>query len=108
LGKTKRAAEEMTAWFAAEGAGTYLSVRFGNVLGSRGSMLHAFTALIERGGRSRDAPGHHPVLHDDPEACELVIQARCDRGPGDVLVLDMAPRSDPGCGEAVDRALWPE
>ncbi|NCD16927.1 MAG: polysaccharide biosynthesis protein [Actinobacteria bacterium] len=90
LGKTKRAAEELTAWFAAEGAGTYLSVRFGNVLGSRGSMLHTFTAQIERGGPIT-------VTHPDitrffmtiPEACELVIQAGAIGDPGDVLVLDM-------------------
>jgi len=90
LGKTKRAAEELTAWFASEGSGTYLSVRFGNVLGSRGSMLHTFTAQIERGGPIT-------VTHPDitrffmtiPEACELVIQAGAIGDPGDVLVLDM-------------------
>ncbi len=110
LGKTKRAAEELTAWFASEGSGTYLSVRFGNVLGSRGSMLHTFTAQIERGGPIT-------VTHPDitrffmtiPEACELVIQAGAIRDPGDVLVLDAGhPDQDPGRGEAVDRAAWPE
>ncbi len=45
LGKTKRAAEELTAWFAGEGAGTYLSVRFGNVLGCGSGTCWA------RGGR---------------------------------------------------------
>jgi len=90
LGKTKRMAEELTAWFAAEGCGAYLSVRFGNVLGSRGSMVHAFMAQIERGG---PVTVTHPEITryfmTIPEACELVIQAGAIGVPGDVLVLDM-------------------
>ncbi|NCD16926.1 MAG: polysaccharide biosynthesis protein [Actinobacteria bacterium] len=90
LGKTKRAAEELTAWFAEQGAGSYLSVRFGNVLGSRGSMLYTFTSQIAAGGPVT-------VTHPDitrffmtiPEASELVIQAAAIGDPGDVLVLDM-------------------
>lgn len=90
LGKTKRLAEELTAHFAQESGLTYLSVRFGNVLGSRGSMLHTFTAQIEAGGPLT-------VTHPDitryfmtiPEACELTIQAGAIGQPGDVLVLDM-------------------
>ncbi len=90
LGKTKRLAEELTAYFAQQTHKTYLSVRFGNVLGSRGSMLHTFTAQIEAGGPLT-------VTHPDitrffmtiPEACELVIQAGAIGQPGDVLVLDM-------------------
>ena len=91
LGKSKRLAEEITAWFAERNPqATYLSVRFGNVLGSRGSMLHTFTAQIEAGGPIT-------VTHPDitryfmtiPEACELVIQAGAIGKPGDVCVLDM-------------------
>ena len=53
LGKTKRLAEELTAHFAKKTGRNWLSVRFGNVLGSRGSMLHTFTAQIEAGGPVR-------------------------------------------------------
>ncbi|MGA4506777.1 polysaccharide biosynthesis protein [Propionibacteriaceae bacterium G1746] len=90
LGKTKRIAEELTAHYARKTGDVYLSVRFGNVLGSRGSMLHTFTNQIEQGGPIT-------VTHPDitryfmtiPEACELVIQAGAIGQPGDVLVLDM-------------------
>ncbi|HSO70173.1 MAG TPA: nucleoside-diphosphate sugar epimerase/dehydratase [Arachnia sp.] len=90
LGKTKRLAEELTAYFAAKTGHTWLSVRFGNVLGSRGSMLHTFTRQIEAGGPLT-------VTHPDvtryfmtiPEACELTIQAGAIGRAADVLVLDM-------------------
>jgi FlaA1/EpsC-like NDP-sugar epimerase len=67
-----------------------MSVRFGNVLGSRGSVLTAFRAQIAAGG---------PVTVTDPEvtryfmtveeACQLVIQAGAIGGDGQALVLDM-------------------
>lgn len=90
LGKTKRLAEELTAHFAHTTGRTWLSVRFGNVLGSRGSMLHTFTRQIDTGGPLT-------VTHPDitryfmtiPEACELTIQAGAIGKPADVLVLDM-------------------
>ncbi len=90
LGKTKRVAEELTAFFARTLGRNWLSVRFGNVLGSRGSMLHTFTRQI-------DAGGPVTVTHPDvtryfmtiPEACELTIQAGAIGKPADVLVLDM-------------------
>jgi FlaA1/EpsC-like NDP-sugar epimerase len=91
LGQTKRLAEQLTAWYAGRSVvGTYLSVRFGNVLGSRGSMLHTFRTQIQAGGPVT-------VTHPDatrffmtiPEACELTIQAGAIGEPGEVLVLDM-------------------
>ncbi|WP_454778468.1 polysaccharide biosynthesis protein [Georgenia muralis] len=90
LGKTKRIAEELTSWYGLHAEGTYLSVRFGNVLGSRGSMLHTFRRQIRDGGPLT-------VTHPDitryfmtiPEACELVIQAGAIGRDGEVLVLDM-------------------
>jgi len=90
LGKTKRLAEELTAFYAGKTGRTWLSVRFGNVLGSRGSMLHTFTRQIEQGG---PVTVTHPEITryfmTIPEACELTIQAGAIGRPADVLVLDM-------------------
>ena len=90
LGRSKRIAERLTAWAAAETGRPYLSVRFGNVLGSRGSMLPVFTSMIEAGGPLT-------ITHPDvtryfmtiPEACQLVMQAGGIGEPGEVLILDM-------------------
>ncbi|MFC7486545.1 polysaccharide biosynthesis protein [Knoellia sp. CPCC 206453] len=90
LGYSKRLAERLTAEFAEHHRGTYVSVRFGNVLGSRGSVITAFTAQIERGGPVT-------VTHPDveryfmliPEASQLVLQAAAIGANGDVMVLDM-------------------
>ncbi|MHB1008682.1 MAG: polysaccharide biosynthesis protein [Propionibacteriaceae bacterium] len=90
LGQTKRLAERLTAWYAQQYGQKYLSVRFGNVLGSRGSVLHTFRVQIERGG---PVTVTHPEVTrffmTIPEACELVLQAGAIGQPGDVLVLDM-------------------
>jgi len=90
LGYSKRIAECLTAYVAPRGSGTFLSVRFGNVLGSRGSVLGIFQSQIESGG---------PITVTDPdvtryfmtiaEACELVIQAGAVGNDGEALVLDM-------------------
>lgn len=53
LGHSKRMAERLTAWMAQETGLPYVSVRFGNVMGSRGSMLPLFTQQIQAGDRSR-------------------------------------------------------
>lgn len=90
LGHSKRVAEKLTAWAAEDTGQTYLSVRFGNVIGSRGSMLPTFTSLILAGGPLT-------VTHPDvtrffmtiPEACQLVVQAGGIGRPGEVLILDM-------------------
>lgn len=91
LGRTKRIAERLTSYAGKHTDGTYLSVRFGNVLGSRGSVLPLFRSQIEHGGPVT-------VTHPDvtrffmtiPEACELVVQAGAlAEQDGRVLVLDM-------------------
>lgn len=90
LGFTKRLAEQVTAWYAETTGRRYISVRFGNVLGSRGSMLHTFNTQIEQGGPiTVTHPEVTRFFMTIPEACELVIQAGAIGQPGDVLVLDM-------------------
>lgn len=90
LGRTKRRGEQLTSWFADDGHGRYLSVRFGNVLGSRGSVLHTFRAQIGRGGPVTVVdPEITRFFMTIPEACQLVIQAGSIGDPGAVLVLDM-------------------
>jgi FlaA1/EpsC-like NDP-sugar epimerase len=90
LGHSKRVAEKLTAWASEQSGERYLSVRFGNVIGSRGSMLPTFTTLIEAGGPLT-------ITHPDvtrffmtiPEACQLVVQAGGIGRPAEVLILDM-------------------
>ncbi|SHG29470.1 NDP-sugar epimerase, includes UDP-GlcNAc-inverting 4,6-dehydratase FlaA1 and capsular polysaccharide biosynthesis protein EpsC [Jatrophihabitans endophyticus] len=91
LGHSKRLAERLTSWFASRHPGVrYISVRFGNVLGSRGSVLHAFAAQIEKGGPvTVTDPGVSRYFMTIPEACQLVIQAGAIGRGGEVLVLDM-------------------
>lgn len=90
LGHSKRMAEKMTAWMGHHCTGRYASVRFGNVFGSRGSMLPLFTEQIRRGGpvtvTHREATRYFMTI---PEACQLVIQAGAIGAPGEVLILDM-------------------
>jgi len=90
LGYSKRITERLTAHMSAQTGSTYLSVRFGNVLGSRGSVLTALSAQVAAGG---------PVTVTDPdvsryfmladEAVQLVLQAAVIGRGGEVLVLDM-------------------
>ncbi|QGN57945.1 nucleoside-diphosphate sugar epimerase/dehydratase [Nostocoides sp. HKS02] len=90
LGYSKRVAERLTADFANRFPGRYVSVRFGNVLGSRGSVVHAFTAQIERGGPITVT---HPEVERYfmliPEACQLVLEAASIGTDGEVMVLEM-------------------
>ena len=90
LGFTKRIAERLTAEVAAERGITALSVRFGNVLGSRGSVITTFQAQIDRGGPiTVTHPEVTRYFMSLEEAVELVIQAGAIGQPGEVLVLDM-------------------
>jgi FlaA1/EpsC-like NDP-sugar epimerase len=90
LGYSKRAAELITSQIASTATGSYMSVRFGNVLGSRGSFIHAFRSQIENGGpvtvTDRDVTRYFMTI---PEAVQLVIQAGAIGNNGDALILDM-------------------
>lgn len=90
LGKTKQTAERLTAWFASETRQKFVSVRFGNVFGSRGSLVPLFSSLLA-------ANKPLPVTHQDAtryfmrtsDACLLVLHAAWAGAPGEVLILDM-------------------
>ena len=90
LGHSKRVAEKLTAWAAEDGGARFLSVRFGNVIGSRGSMVPIFQSLIREG---KPLTVTHPeatrYFMTVSEACQLVIQAGGIGRPGEVLILDM-------------------
>ncbi len=90
LGYTKRVAERLTAWRGRDGSGTYLSVRFGNVLGSRGSVLTTFRSQVAVGGPlTVTHPEVSRFFMTIQEAVELVIQAAAVGNASEVLVLDM-------------------
>lgn len=90
LGATKLAAERLTAGMARGTGQAYLSVRFGNVLGSRGSVLPTFLKQIEDGNPlTVTDPEATRYFMTIPEAARLVVQAAAIGDPGEVLILDM-------------------
>jgi FlaA1/EpsC-like NDP-sugar epimerase len=91
LGYSKRVAERITAHFGKTvPTGKYMSVRFGNVLGSRGSVLMSFRDQIANGGpltvTHRGVTRYFMTIS---EAVQLVIQAGAIGKSGEALVLDM-------------------
>ncbi len=91
MGATKRAAELVVSRMASEVSGTrFMAVRFGNVLGSSGSVIPKFKEQIARGG---PVTVTHPEIiryfMTIPEAARLVLQAAAIGESGQVLVLDM-------------------
>lgn len=91
MGASKRLAELMVQGVAArEPATQFVSVRFGNVLGSSGSVVPLFTRQIDRGG---PVTVTHPEIvryfMTIPEAAQLVLQAGLMGNSGQIFVLDM-------------------
>ena len=90
MGATKRVAEMITSCYAAGKRGRFVSVRFGNVIGSEGSVIHLFKKQIERFGPVT-------VTHSDmtryfmtiPEACKLILQTGGLGEGGEIFILDM-------------------
>jgi FlaA1/EpsC-like NDP-sugar epimerase len=91
MGATKKVAEMLVRHAAAAGNGTrFMTVRFGNVLGSAGSVIPIFKKQIRRGGPlTVTHPDIERYFMTIPEATQLVLQAGCLEAGGEILVLDM-------------------
>jgi len=90
LGASKRIAEMYCEWMNQRAVTKFITVRFGNVLGSAGSVVPLFRSQIKAGG---------PVTVTDPEitrffmtiqeACQLILQSSAMGNGGEIFVLDM-------------------
>ncbi|HET7186749.1 MAG TPA: nucleoside-diphosphate sugar epimerase/dehydratase [Gemmatimonadaceae bacterium] len=90
MGATKRIAEHIVHDCGVARQGGYVSVRFGNVLGSRGSVVPTFMRQIAEGGPvTITHPDMTRYFMTIPEAVQLVLQAAALGKQGEVFVLDM-------------------
>lgn len=90
MGVSKRVAEMIVLNAAKETGDNYKAVRFGNVLGSRGSVIHTFRRQLERGGPiTITHPDIRRYFMTIPEAVQLVLQASVLGKGSEIFVLDM-------------------
>ncbi|MGE4497484.1 MAG: polysaccharide biosynthesis protein [Deferribacterales bacterium] len=90
MGATKRVTELICSAFNSSFSTSYISVRFGNVLGSRGSVIPIFIEQIKNGGPvTVTDPEMKRYFMTIPEAVLLVFQASALGKGGEVFVLDM-------------------
>ncbi len=91
MGATKRAAEMVVSHWATQMPNTrYMAVRFGNVLGSSGSVIPKFKEQIAKGGPvTVTHPDITRYFRTIPEAAQLVLQAAVLAESGQVFVMDM-------------------
>ena len=90
MGATKRIAELYTQFLETKSATNFIVTRFGNVLGSEGSVIPTFIKQIKQGGPV--SVTHKEVIRyfmTIPEACQLVLQAGVLGKGGEVFLFDM-------------------
>ena len=90
MGKTKKLAEILVTALNQTHPTNFVSVRFGNVLGSRGSVVPIFQEQLRRRGPiTITDPRMTRFFMTAPEACLLVLEAGALGGGGEIFVLDM-------------------
>ena len=90
MGATKRLAELLCEGHNKTSKTKFLTVRFGNVLGSAGSVVPLFTEQIAAGGPvTVTHPEARRYFMTIPEACQLILQAGAAGSGGEIFVLDM-------------------